>query len=399
MRRPLGGQKTASVHPMTFETYRHLPLDSRWMEETRAAITDMAGQHADALKSAERSGRFPRDIYLEMGRRGLIGCITPPAYGGTGGGPAEYCFIAEEVGAHFLVSPQISIQGQRWLIEWGTSQQKDRYLAGIAQGTLLFSESISEPGVGSSFKAMRATAERRHGRWVLNGRKTHVNLGAECEVTAFYAIGEAGLTSFLVDMATPGVTAVQTEPIGTRLLPTADVELNDVIVSDDALLGAPGRGMDTFLSVFNLSRLGNASELIGLSRRGLRMALDYARHRQVGESVVTDFQGIQWTVADCYATIIAAALARNVAACEATANAQDLGFQTSLAKKMAIDAGEQVSTQMFALIGGYGLYHDVDFARIMHDIKVLRIGGGSLEVLRNYVFRKILKSSSYRGLM
>lgn len=383
---------------MTLETYQLLPLDIEWANETKELIRSLSDQHQHGLRTAERAGHFPSEIYREMGRLGLIGCITPKVFGGAGKGPAEYCFIAEESAAHLLVSTQVSVQGQRWLLEWGTEAQKQRYLPGITAGTIIFSESISEPGVGSSFKAMRSTARRSNGGWLLNGKKTHVNLGAESHVTAFYAIAEEGLTSFLVDMNTAGVSAKGTDPIGLRLLPTADVDLVDVEVSNDALLGPPGRGLDTFLSVFNLSRLGNASELLGLSRRGLDLALDYAREREVGSNVVTDFQGIQWTVADCYSTLIGASLARNLAVHEAIKGSTQIGFYTSLAKKMAIDAAEQVSTNMFALIGGHGLYHSVDFSRIAADIKVLRIAGGSLEVLRNYVFRKLFEAPDYRGL-
>lgn len=383
---------------MALETYRSLPVDVAWAMETKSQIADLSNRHGGALRAAERSGHFPSEIYQEMGRLGLIGMITPRQLGGSGGGPAEYCFIAEEAAANLLISPQVSVQGQQWLLAWGTDDQKRKYLPGIAAGTVVFSESISEPGVGSSFKAMRATARRSGRAWVLNGKKTHVNLGAQCHVTAFYAIADEGLTSFLVDMDTAGVHVRETDPIGLRLLPTADVELVDVEVSDGELLGPPGRGLDTFLSVFNLSRLGNASELLGLSRRGLALALDYAREREVGEGVVTGFQGIQWIVADCYSSLLGAALARNLAVGEAIKGSRDIGFYTSVAKKMAIDAGEQVSTNMFALVGGHGLYHNVDFARITADIKVLRIAGGSLEVLRNYVFRKLFQASDYRGL-
>ena len=94
-----------------------------------------------------------------------------------------------------LVSPQISIQGQRWLIDWATPEQRERYLPGIARGTLIFSESISEPGVGSSMKLMRTTAERDGGDWIINGEKTHVNLGAESQVTLVYAIAPEGITA------------------------------------------------------------------------------------------------------------------------------------------------------------------------------------------------------------
>ena len=146
----------------------------------------------------------------------------------------------------------------------------------------------------------QSTATRDGGDWLLTGGKTHVNLGADCDVTLFYAIAEEGLTSFLVDMSLPGIATAVTDPVGLRLIRTADVTFDRVRVPDSALLGPPGGGLQTFLSTFNISRLGNASELIGLGRRSLELGLRYASQRQVGDSMVTDFQGIQWMVADAW---------------------------------------------------------------------------------------------------
>jgi alkylation response protein AidB-like acyl-CoA dehydrogenase len=244
---------------------------------------------------------------------------------------------------------------------------------------------------------MRATATPDGDDWILNGTKCHVNLGHQSDVTLFYAMAPEGLTAFLVDTDLPGFDSEQTEPIGLRLIPTADMHFDHVRVPSSAVLGAPGRGMDTFFSTFNISRLGNASELIGFGRRALADAVDYARDREVGDSVVTDFQGIQWTLADRYAALYGAALARNQAANVAIAG-EDPGVATSLAKKMAIEASEAAVGEAYALVGGHGLYHDTDYGTLLLDAKVLRIAGGSLEVLRNHVARSILKADDLMGL-
>lgn len=372
--------------------------DAAWAAGTPAAMAAFADEHRKELRSSARGAIFPRELYAEMGSRGWIGPLTPVEHGGLGGGPAEYCLLTEEAGRHGLVSPQISVQGQRWLLEWGTPQQVERYLTGIAQGTLVFSESISEPTVGSSFKDMRATAQPDGDDWLLNGHKTHVNLGAQCGVTICYAMAPQGLTSFLVDMDEPGVTTAQTDPIGLRLIPTADVFFDDVRVPSSALLGPAGGGLKTFLSTFNLSRLGNASELIGFGRRAMAEALVYARGRKVGDDLVADFQGIQWTLADSYVALYAAALARDHAANRA-ARGEEHAMATSVAKTLAVKAAEFAGNESFALVGGYGLYHDTDFGALLHDIKVLRIAGGSIEILRNYVAKQLLRSEDAAGLL
>jgi alkylation response protein AidB-like acyl-CoA dehydrogenase len=373
-----------------------LTLDG-WLDQFQADATELADASRDELRRCNRVGEFPRAVYEEMGRRGWVGPFAPVELGGLGGGVAEYCVIEEEVGRTGLVPPQISIQGQRWLMDWGTPEQRDRYLGPIARGEMIFSESISEPNVGSSLKVMAATARRDGSDWILTGEKTHVNLGHQSDVTLVYAMAEEGLTAFLVDMDEPGVSSEQTDPIGLRLIPTADMHFDEVRVPATAVLHEPGRGMDTFLGTFNVSRLGNASELIGFGRRALADAIRYAQTRQVGDGTVVEFQGIQWTVADRYAQLFAASLARNHAAMVADGG-RDPALETSIAKQLAIEAAEAAVSDAFALVGGHGLYTDTDFGQLMHDVKVLRIAGGSLEVLRNYIARRVLRSDTLEGL-
>ena len=235
-----------------------------WAARTLEELRVFAEKHREELDRANAEGRFPAEIYAEMGTRGWIGPVTPREDGGLGGGIAEYSLICEEAARHGLVSPQIAIQGQQWLLTWGTEEQRAGYLGGIARGEIIFSESISEPGAASSLKAIKTSARRDGGDWILNGRKTHVNMGAQCHVTLVYAMAEdEGLTAFLVDTDLPGFRTVQTEPIGLRLVPTADMFFEDVRVPDSAILGRAGGGLDTFLTTFNVSRLGNASVLFG----------------------------------------------------------------------------------------------------------------------------------------
>jgi alkylation response protein AidB-like acyl-CoA dehydrogenase len=373
------------------------PAKSGWIEATRAELAAFGERHRAELDIANRANKFPRELYRELGRLGYLGPLVPAEFGGLGGGVAEYAVISEEVGRHGLVSGQIAAQGQRWLIDWGSDEQKARWLRGIATGELVFSECISEKNAGSSFKAMKSIAVRDGGDWVLSGHKTHINLGADCDVTLFYAMAEEGLTCFLVDMTLPGISTHVTRAIGLRLIRTADVEFDSVRVPDSARLGPAGEGLQTFLSTFNISRLGNASELIGLGRRSLVLGLDYASARQVGAGLVTDFQGIQWGVADAWTALHAASLARDDAAV-AHARGADIALHTTTAKKLAIAAAELASDTAYTLVGGHGLYFDTPFTEIANDIKVLKVAGGSNEIMRNFIARRVIKGTGYEGL-
>ncbi len=371
--------------------------DPAWAERAVRSIQEIASDHREEVAACHRDARFPKDAFEEMGRRGLLGVITPAEFGGYGGDAPEYCLTTEAMARYNLVSSQIQIQGQRWLVDWGTPGQKERYLPGLVAGTIIFSESISERGAASSLKQLKASARRSAGDWIINGDKIHINLGKESDVTLVYAMAEQGLTAFLLDTHLPGVSREHSNPIGGRLLPTADMYFDNVRVPDAAVLGAPGQGLATFLSTFNVSRLGNASELLGAAQRGLSDALDYARQREVGGSFVTDFQGLQWQIADGYALLYSASLVRDRAA-NLVAEGKEHAFEASLAKKLAIDAAEKVINDVFSLVGGHGLYHVQPFGQLLFDIKTLRVGGGSMEILRNYMAQQILKSGSFRGL-
>src|SRR5581483_8379889 len=129
------------------------PARAAWIKDTVADLAAFGDEHRSELDTANRANKFPRELYRELGRRGYLGPLVPTADGGLGGGVAEYSVISEEVGRHGLVSGQIAVQGQRWLLDWGTAEQKDRWLRGIATGEAVFSECISEKNAGSSFKA------------------------------------------------------------------------------------------------------------------------------------------------------------------------------------------------------------------------------------------------------
>jgi alkylation response protein AidB-like acyl-CoA dehydrogenase len=146
-----------------------------------------------------------------------------------------------------------------------------------------------------------------------------------------------------------------------------------------------------------VSRLGNASQLLGFARRALADGIAYARTRMIGTGAVTDFQGIQWTIADCYSALYAASLARDQAA-NLAQKGHDPALATSLAKYLAVNAAEKATSDVYALIGGHGLYEEQPYSQHMLDVKLLRVAGGSLEVLKNYVAKTVLKSADLAGL-
>ncbi len=380
--------------------YVNLDLkDPKWGEQAVETIHNISIEYKEELDRCIKHGDLPRKSFRELGRRGLIGVVTPPEYGGYGGSAPEYCLVTEAIARYGIPSTQAQVQGQVWIMVWGTPEQKAKYLPGMCEGTLVFSESISEPHAGSSLKKLMTTARRDGDHWIINGMKTHINGGAASDVTIVFAMAEEGMTAFLVDTKTSGVRAEVTNPLGYRLALTADMFFDDVRVPDSAVLGKPGQAMATFLTTFNVSRLGNASELIGHARRALSDGIRYAKSREVKDTKVADFQGNQWTIADCYSALYAASLVRDHAA-NLVKQGKDHVLESTMAKKLAIDAAEKSLNDVFSLVGGHGLYWDEPYGQILLDVKTLRVAGGSLEVLRNLIAKLVLKDDAQlKGLV
>jgi alkylation response protein AidB-like acyl-CoA dehydrogenase len=371
--------------------------DPKWGKAAIETIKDISVRYKGEIDHCTKTGEKPTESWLELGRKGLIGVITPEEYGGYGGGAPEYCLITETIAQYGVPSTQAQVQGQIWLLAWGTPEQKAKYLPGMNDGSIVFTESISEPHAGSSLKELKTTAKKEGNEWVINGMKTHINGGAICDVTIVFAMTEGGMTAFLVDTSLPGVRAEVTDPLGYRMALTADMFFDNVRVPEDAILGGVGNAFNTFLTTFNVSRLGNASELIGHARRALSEGISYAKERKVKDSMVSDFQGIQWIIADCYSDLFGASLARDHAANMAKPGIDHV-LESTIAKKLAIDAAEKTCNEVFALVGGSGLYWDQTYGQTLFDVKTLRVAGGSLEVLRNLIAKLVLKDEMYRGL-
>jgi len=337
----------------------------------------------------DRRSVAPRELFREMGMRRWMGPIVPLEYGGMGKGAIEYSIISEELARAGLFGPQPTIQAEKHLLASGTDEQKERYLPRLARGQWIAAIAVSEPNVGSSFDAMETTAVGKDGTYLISGRKSHINYAADAALILLYARTEKGLSIFIVDRGTPGINFRKGNPIGQRMQPIYDVTLDKVEVPRAQLLGEEGDGMSTFFATFNLSRIGNASCLLGLARGSLDEAIAYARERQVGKNLVTDFQGIRWMVADLSTQVEAAALLRDKAAWLEDEGVEH-ALETAMARYYAAEVAEEVCSRVFSLVGGWGCYRERPFERYWRDAKVGKLAGGSSEVLKNLIARRVL---------
>ncbi len=371
-------------------------MDFKYSSEQLQLIREVAGfakEESAATRDYEEKSIFPKDLYRKIGERGWTGPIVPEAYGGMGKGAIEYCIIMEELNKELIIGPQTNVQLEKMLLSFGTERQKRQYLPRLANGEYVAALAISEPQAGSSFKNLQTMAKKSNGFYIVNGKKSHINLAADADVLMVFARTDVGLTCLLVDRDTPGVRFEKLDPLGMRTLPAYDVFL-DCRVPSDQLLGEEGKGLAVFLATFNLSRIGNASALIGFARGCLEHAVNYARNRKVGDSYVTDFQGIQWMMAEMVAELEAARLIRDRAAW-----AEDAGVEhtldTSIAKLLAAEVAEKIVSRAFSLTGSYACYRESPFEHYWREIKTLHIAGGSSEIMKNTIAREILRSYKF----
>jgi alkylation response protein AidB-like acyl-CoA dehydrogenase len=357
--------------------------------QLKGEVEELANKLRPRVDYWERRSVTPRGLFREMGRRRWMGPIVPLDYGGMGRGAIEYSIISEELARAGLFGPQPTIQAEKHLLVSGTEEQKKRYLPKLARGQWIAAIAISEPNVGSSFEAMETTAVKRSGTYLISGRKAHINFAADAALILLYARTERGLSIFIVERGMPGINFRKGDPIGQRMQPIYDFTLDKVEVPQGQLLGGEGDGMSTFFAAFNLSRIGNASCLIGLARGALDEAIAYARERKVGGNLVTDFQGIRWMVAELTTRIEAAALLRDRAAWLEDSGVEH-ALETAMARYYAGEVAEEVCSRAFSLVGGWGCYRERPFERFWRDAKVGKLAGGSSEVLKNLIARRVL---------
>lgn len=345
----------------------------------------LADRNAERLATCKFESEFPRDLFEAGVEYGLPGVFIPENYGGEGYGAFEYALIAEHVGFY-----QTSYQLARALMVSGTESQKARYLPAIANGELVGSDDISEENAGSSLRDIETTAERDGDDFVINGKKVHVNCAGEADLHHVYTMTDNGLTVFLVEADNPGLTTGEKEqPVGLREMPIRDVYYDDCIVSEDQVLGEVGNGYEVFFKTFNFSRIGNASELLGHGKQALDRAIEWASQREVGDNVVTDFQGNRWKIAELKTKLRAVEHLRNEAAWQLDSG-ESAVMQTSMAKLMAGEVALAAIEEAIQLTGAHGLYEGNHYFLNLEDAKTLDVAGGSREIMRNVIADEIL---------
>lgn len=372
-------------------------LPSEEAEALLALARDLAaGELAPRVDDFERRAEFPREVFRTLGRAGLLGLPYPVELGG-GGQPFEtYLQVLEELAATWLaVALGVSVHtlSCHATFSFGTPEQKAAHLPDMTGGELIGAYCLSEAQSGSDAAGLSTKAVLDGDTYVLNGAKAWITHGG---VADFYTViartGEhptKGLTAFLVDASTPGLSAAAPErKMGMRASTTAQVVLESARVPADRRLGEEGQGFAVAMSALDSGRLGIAACGVGLAQSALDYSISYARERKQFGAPTTSFQGVSFTLADM-ATSVEASRALYLSAARRRDKGMPFGTQAAMAKLMSTDSAMRVTTDAIQMLGGAGYVEDHPVERYFREAKVLQIVEGTNQIQRLVIGRAI----------
>lgn len=349
----------------------------------------------------DRTGAIPANTLAVLREQGYLGMRLPTEYGGGGFDLLTYCLALEEFSRSHrmftLILDGTSGLNPIAIAKFGTPEQKQQYVAGLANGTLTAAFALTEPEAGSDSQAIRTRAERRDGGWLLNGRKHYISGAHHADVVMVMAVNDAqkrargGISAFLVDRGTPGfsVTRVETT-IGSEPIKIAELSFEDCFVPDSALLGEVGHGFQIAMESLTSGRLGVSCSCIGAADRLLDMSTQYAKQRSTFGKPLAERQAIQWMLADS-ATELSLARALTYETLRRVEAGEDVGSAASMCKLYCSEMVGRVADRTVQIHGGMGLVRGFPVERFYRDVRHYRVGEGSSEIQRILIAREVLR--------
>ena len=381
---PVGTYLLSEEHDLLRQTVRQLAEDKI---APRAAEIDATGE-------------YPWDVHEAMKAADLLALHVPEEYGGAGADKIAHCIVVEEVAridASCSLIPMGNKLGTTGLILSGSEELKQRYLPVVARGEATFSYALSEREAGSDAAAMKTRAVADGDTYVLNGSKMWItNAGVSTHYTVMAVTeqnaGARGISAFVVHADDPGFSVGEKErKMGIHGSPTREIFFDDCRIPADRMIGAPGTGFKTALRTLDHTRLGIGAQAVGIAQGALDVAVAYIKERRQFGQPVSDFQGVQFMVADMAMKIEAARHLVYRAAALAEVEGNNLTFTSSAAKCFASDTAMAVTTDAVQLLGGYGYVSDFPVERMMRDAKITQIYEGTNQIQRMVMARQVLK--------
>ncbi|MGY0691675.1 acyl-CoA dehydrogenase [Virgibacillus sp. FSP13] len=347
----------------------------------------------------DKEAKFPEDIFEQMGELGLLGIPFPEEYGGSGGDTISYALAVEEVarvcGSTGLSYAAAVSLGASPIYYFGTEEQKEEFLKPLAQGKALGSFGLTEPNAGSDAGGTKTTAVEDGDDYLINGEKcfiTNANYAKTIIVTAVTGKDDRGknvISAIIVPADAEGVTTNNNyDKMGVRGSDTAEIVLDNVRVPKANLLGDPEKGFKQFLHTLDGGRISIGALGLGIAQASLEKALEYAKERKQFGKAISNFQAIQFKLADMAMEV---ELARNMVHKAAWLKDQGKPFtkEAAYAKLYATETAFRSANQAIQILGGYGYMREYEVERYLRDAKLLEIGEGTSEIQRLVIARQL----------
>ncbi len=337
---------------------------------------------------------FPWGIMKDLADADMFRVFIPEAYEGLGGGCLDLCLVTEELSrvcSGIAVSYAASALGVMTVMEYGTEEQKRKFLPDVASGKKLGAFAITEPTAGSDAGNIKTTAEKVAGGYLLNGTKQFITNGGEAEIYTIIALtdktkGARGASAILVEKGTPGFTFGKKEKkMGIRSSATRELVFKNCLVPETNIIGKPGLGFIQAMRLFDRSRPGIGAQAVGLCQGALEAAVDYAAQRiQFDQPIITQ-PVVQQMLADMDIQTEAARALVYAAARYVDSGAKDVTESSAMAKVFASDAAMKVTVDAVQICGGSGYMRDYPVEKMMRDAKILQIYEGTNQILRSAI--------------
>ncbi|HEX2139766.1 MAG TPA: isovaleryl-CoA dehydrogenase [Woeseiaceae bacterium] len=368
-------------------------------ETVRAFAADRIAPRAEEI---DRTNRFPRDLWPELGELGLLGITVEEELGGAGLGYLAHVVAMEEisrasaaVGLSYGAHSNLCVNQVR---RWGTEEQKRRYLPRLISGEHVGALAMSETGAGSDVMAMSTRAARRGDHWVLNGSKMWITNAPEADVLVVYANTAAGgeeprLSAFIVEPGMPGYsTAQKLDKLGMRGSDTGEIVFEDCVVPASNLLGEEGRGAVILMSGLDYERLVLAGGPLGIMRACFDVVMPYVHDRKQFGRAIGTFQLMQGKIADMY-TAMNSSRAYVYAVARACDGEKTTRFDAAGCILLAAEKATWMAGETIQALGGNGYINEYPAGRLWRDAKLYEIGAGTSEIRRMLIGRELYNAT------
>jgi butyryl-CoA dehydrogenase len=367
-----------------------------FQSEIERFATEHVAPHAAEI---DRSDAFPRELVRAAARRGLMGVTIPVEWGGGGRDYVSYAVAIEALAKSSSVLAVIAAVNNSLvaepIAEFGTGAQKQKWLSWLASGDAIGAFALSEENAGSDAANQQTTARRQDDGYVLNGRKVWVANAAAADLAIVFAATQPGLrgrgvTAFLVPMNSAGLTRTPTaDSLGVRGLGCMDLDLADVHVAADAVLGSPDEGFRVAMWALDGGRVAIAAQALGIGDASLQEALAYARSRSTFGQPIGSYQAIQWMLADMGTELDAARLLMLKAA-DARQRRASPTVDASMAKLFASEAAHRAADKAMQILASRGYRRGSVVERLFRDVRAAEIYQGTSEVQRMVIAEHLL---------